>query len=78
MVEEKSIDLRFRMVSSFGCLLMVARHEYKRLHRASQLRILSPHETDFMSDYLLFVHKPSLLDRETFRHSVLSYFNIDI
>lgn len=78
MVTAEVIDLRERMVFSFGCLLMVARHEYRILHRASKVRILSAQETDFMSDYLLYVHKPPLINRETFRQSVLSYFNIDV
>lgn len=71
------IDLRNRMKSSFECLQMVARHEFRRLRRAQSLRLLEPHETDFMADYEIWKHKPSLMTKEEFRRIVLSYFDID-
>lgn len=73
-----TIDLRDRMKSSFECLQMVARHEFKRLRRAQYLRPLEPAETDFMADYEIWNHKPSLMTKEDFRKIVLSYFEIDL
>lgn len=73
-----TIDLRDRMKSSFECLQMVARHEFKRLRRAQYLRPLEPAETDFMADYEIWNHKPSLMTKENFRRIVLSYFEIDL
>ena len=73
-----TIDLRDRMKSSFECLQMVARHEYRRLRRAQYLRPLEPTETHFMADYEIWNHKPSLMPKEDFRRIVLSYFNIDL
>lgn len=72
-----TIDLRDRMKSSFECLQMVARHEYRRLRRAQYLRPLEPTETDFMADYEIWNHKPSLMTKEDFRRIVLSYFKIE-
>ena len=74
---ENSIDLRNRMKSSFGCLQMVARHEYRRLKRARILRTLTFEETDFMADYELFNHPVPLMTKDAYRDSVLKYFNID-
>lgn len=73
-----TIDLRDRMKSSFECLQMVARHEFRRLRRAQYLRPLEPAETDFMADYEIWKHKPSLMTKEDFRRIVLSYFDIDL
>lgn len=73
-----TIDLRNRMKSSFGCLQMVARHEFRRLRRAQYLRPLEPTEIDFMADFEIWNHKPSLMTKEDFRKIVLSYFNIDL
>lgn len=78
MVNDNVIDLRNRMKSSFGCLQMVARHEYRILQRARFLRVLEPSEIDFMADYEIWNHKPSLMKKEDFRRIVLSYFEIDI
>lgn len=77
-MENNSIDLRNRMKTSFACLQMVARHEYRRLKRARALRTLEPEETDFMADYEIWNHKPSLMTKEDFRRIVLSYFDIDL
>lgn len=77
-IDNNSIDLRDRMKSSFECLQMVARHEFRRLRRAQYLRPLEPAETDFMADYEIWNHKPSLIAKEDFRRIVLSYFNIDL
>lgn len=71
------LNLRLRMKVSFACLVMVVRHECKRLHRAEGLRVLTPEETDFLTDCELYFHKPSLISREDFRNIVLRYFNID-
>lgn len=73
-----TIDLRNRMKTSFGCLQMVARHEFRRLRRAQSLRPLEPAEIDFMADYEIWNHKPSLMTKEEFRRIVLSYFEIDL
>lgn len=73
-----TIDLRNRMKTSFECLQMVARHEFRRLRRAQYLRPLEPTETDFMADYEIWNHKPSLITKEEFRRIVLSYFDIDL
>lgn len=73
-----TIDLRNRMKSSFECLQMVARHEYRRLRRAQFLRPLEPTETDFMADYEIWNHKPCLMTKEDFRRIVLKYFDIDL
>lgn len=76
-MENNAIDLRNRMKTSFACLQMVARHEYRRLQRAKHLRILEPSETDFMADYEIWNHKPSLMTKENFRKIVLNYFDIE-
>lgn len=76
-MENNSIDLRSRMKTSFACLQMVARHEYRRLKRARALRALTFEETDFMADYELFNHQVPLMTKEAYRDSVLKYFNID-
>lgn len=76
-MESKTIDLRNRMKSSFSCLQMVARHEYRRLKRARVLRTLTFEETDFMADYELFNHRVPLMTKEAYRDSVLKYFNIE-
>lgn len=65
------------MKTSKGCLLMVARHEYRRLRKASFLRCLEKEEVDFVCDYELWDHKPPMIDYEVFRESVLRYFDID-
>ena len=75
-MENSSINLRNRMKSS-SCLQMVARHEYRRLKRAKSLRPLEPEEIDFMADYEIWNHKPSLMTKEDFRRIVLSYFDIE-
>ena len=72
-----SINLRNRMKTSKGCLLMVARHEYRRLCRGISLRELSHEEIDFLADCQLFYHEPPLIPYEVFRESVLRYFDID-
>lgn len=77
-IDNNSKDLRDRMKSSFECLQMVARHEFRRLRRAQCLRPLEPAETDFMADYEIWKHKPSLMTKEDFRRIVLSYFEIDL
>lgn len=76
-MENNSIDLRNRMKTSFECLQMVARHEYRRLKRARVLRPLTFEETDFMADYELFNHAVPLMTKEAYRDSVLKYFDID-
>ena len=76
-MENNAIDLRNRMKTSFECLRMVARHEYRRLQRAKFLRVLEPSETDFMADYEIWNHKPSLMTKEDFRRIVLSYFHVE-
>lgn len=76
-MENPTIDLRYRMKSSFSCLQMVARHEYRRLKRARVLRTLTFEETDFMADYELFNHPIPLMTKEAYRDSVLKYFNIE-
>ena len=77
-MENNVIDLRNRMKTSFECLQMVARHEFRRLRRAQYLRPLEPAETDFMADYEIWNHEPSLMTKEDFRRIVLSYFEIDL
>lgn len=77
-MENNSIDLRNRMKTSFECLQMVARHEYRRLQRARFLRALEPAETDFLADYEIWKHKPSLMTKEDFRRIVLSYFDVEL
>lgn len=77
-MENNSIDLRNRMKSSFECLQMVARHEYRRLQRARFLRVLEPSEIDFMADYEIWNHKPSMMSKENFRRIVLSYFDVEL
>ena len=72
-----SIYLRNRMKTSKGCLLMVARYEYRRLCRAAHLREMLPEEIDFMSDFRLFNHKPPMITYKVFRGAVLKYFDID-
>lgn len=76
-MENNSIDLRNRMKTSFACLQMVARHEYRRLRRACQLRPLTEEEIDFMADYEIWDHTATLMSKEEFRRIVLSYFNIE-
>lgn len=76
-MEFNSIDLRNRMKTSFACLQMVARHEYRRLKRARALRPLTFEETDFMADYELFNHAVPLMTKEAYRASVLKYFDIE-
>lgn len=76
-MENNSIDLRNRMKTSFACLQMVARHEYRRLKRARALRQLAFEETDFMADYELFNHAVPLMTKEAYRDSVLKYFDIE-
>ena len=76
-MENNSIDLRNRMKTSFACLQMVARHEYRRLKRARALRPLTFEETDFMADYELFNHEVPLMTNEAYRDSVLKYFDIE-
>lgn len=71
------IYLRNRMAASFGCLQMVARHEYRRLCKAKALRPLTLEEIDFMADYQLFNHVVPLMTKEAYRDSVLKYFNIE-
>ena len=65
------------MKSSFACLQMVTRREYRRLKRARVLRTLSFEETDFMADYELFNHDVPLMTKEAYRDSVLKYFDIE-
>lgn len=72
-----TIDLRNRMKSSFSCLQMVARHEYRRLKRAKSLRPLEPEEIDFMADYEIWDHTATLMSKMEFRRIVLSYFDIE-
>lgn len=76
-MENNSINLRNRMKTSFACLQMVARHEYRRLKRARALRPLTFEETDFMADYELFNHRETLMTKEVYRDSVLKYFDIE-
>lgn len=76
-MENNSIDLRNRMKTSFACLQMVARHEYRRLKRTRALRQLTFEETDFMADYELFNHAVPLMTKEAYRDSVLKYFDIE-
>lgn len=76
-MENKTIDLRNRMKTSFACLQMVARHEYRRLKRARALRVLTYEETDFMADYELFNRPAPLMTNKVYRDSVLKYFNIE-
>ena len=76
-MENNSIDLRNRMKTSFACLQMVARHEFRRLKRASALRPLEPEELDFMADYEIWDNTSTLMSKEEFRRIVLSYFDID-
>lgn len=76
-MENSTIDLRKRMKTSFACLQMVARHEYRRLKRARVLRALTFEETDFMADYELFNRPVPLMTNKAYRDSVLKYFNIE-
>lgn len=76
-MENNSIHLRNRMKTSFACLQMVARHEYRRLKRARVLRPLTFEETDFMADYELFNRRETLMTKEVYRTSVLKYFDIE-
>lgn len=76
-MENNSINLRNRMKTSFACLQMVARHEYRRLKRSRALRTLTFEETDFMADYELFNHNVPLMTKDAYRDSVLKYFDID-
>ena len=76
-MENNTINLRNRMKTSFACLQMVARHEYRRLKRARALRPLTFEETDFMADYELFNRRETLMTKDTYRGSVLKYFDIE-
>lgn len=76
-MENNSINLRNRMKTSFECLQMVARHEYRRLKKARALRTLTVEETDFMADFELFNHLGALMTKKAYRDSVLKYFDID-
>lgn len=76
-MESRFIDLRNRMKTSFACLQMVARHEYRRLKRARALRTLTFEETDFMADFELFNHQVPLMTKEAYRDCVLKYFDIE-
>ncbi len=76
-MENNSIDLRNRMKTSFGCLLMVARHEVRRLKRASALRPLEPEEIDFLADYEIWDKTSTLMSKQDFRRIVLKYFDIE-
>ena len=76
-MENNSIDLRNRMKTSFSCLQMVARHEYRRLKRARVLRVLTDEEINFMADYEIWDHTATLMTKEEFRRIVLAYFDID-
>lgn len=78
MIIMESIDLRNRMAASFGCLQMVARHEFRRLRKAKFVRPLTLEEVDFMADYQLFNHVVPLMTKEAYRESVLKYFNIEV
>lgn len=77
-MNDNVIDLRNRIKTSFECLQMVARHEYRRLQRAKFLRALEPSEIDFMADFEIWNHKPSLMSKEDFRRIVLSYFKVEL
>lgn len=76
-MDNNSIDLRNRMKTSFACLQMVARHEFRRLKRASALRPLDPKEIDFMADYEIWNNTYTLMSKQEFRRIVLAYFNIE-
>ena len=76
-MDNNSIDLRNRMKTSFSCLQMVARHEFRRLKRASALRPLDPKEIDFMADYEIWDNTSTLMSKQEFRRIVLAYFNIE-
>lgn len=77
MEDNLTLQLRERMKSSFECLRMVARHEYRRLKRAQYLRPLIQEEIDFMADYQIFNHPSKLMSRKDYRRAVLNYFNIE-
>lgn len=77
-MNDNVIDLRNRMKTSFECIQMVARHEYRRLQRAKFMRALEPSEIDFMADFEIWNHKPSLMSKEDFRRIVLTYFNVEL
>lgn len=76
-MENNSIDLRNRMKTSFSCLQMVARREYRRLKRARALRPLELEEIDFMADYEIWDHTATLMSKQEFRRIVLNYFEIE-
>lgn len=76
-MENNSIDLRHRMKTSFECLQLVARHEYRRLKRARALRLLEPKEIDFLADYEIWDKTSTLMSKQDFRRIVLSYFDIE-
>lgn len=76
-MENNTINLRSRMKTSFTCLQMVARYEYRRLKKARALRTLTVEETDFMADFELFNHWKTLMTKKAYRDSVLKYFDID-
>lgn len=76
-MQNDGIDLRNRMKSSFSCLQMVARHEHRRLKRASKLRPLEPKEIDFLADCEIWDHTSTLMTKKDFRKIVLDYFDIE-
>lgn len=76
-MENNSIDLRNRMKTSFACLKMVARLEYKRLRRACNLRPLTEEEIDFLADYEIWDKTYNLMSKQDFRRIVLKYFDIE-
>lgn len=76
-MENNSIDLRNRMKTSFACLQMVARHEYRRLRRACHLRPLTEEEIDFLADYEIWDKTSTLMSKQDFRRIVLAYFDIE-
>ena len=76
-MENNTIDLRNRMKTSFACLQMVARHEYRRLRKACLLRPLTEDEIDFLADYQIWAHSTTFMTKEDFRRIVLSYFDIE-
>ena len=76
-MENNSIDLRNRMKTSFACLQLVARHEYRRLKRACALRPLTEEEIGFLTDYEIWNHSTKLMSKQDFRRIVLDYFDIE-
>lgn len=76
-MENNTIDLRNRMKTSFECLRMVARHEVRRLRRASALRPLELKEIDFLCICEIYEDSKIIMSKETFRRNVLEYFDIE-